>query len=121
MIKGHQSFSHKASGKLFLMLVLEKTILCNSNMGLEWVDSSGLSPKNGDYEYKFFDIGDCPLIQRVSASFPFGVCGNFFDYLIDVKICKNHTSDKFFSPEIEVLKQMKKHFSTAHEELPGQH
>ena len=42
-------FSHKANGKPFLVLVLEKKILCNSNMGLKWVDGSGLSPKNGDY------------------------------------------------------------------------
>ena len=62
-----------------------------------------------------------------------------FLYLIFVKICKNHTSDKFFFPsyckqnflnrkkretEIEVLKQMKEHFfteDTEDEELPGQH
>ena len=48
MIKGHQSFSHEANGKLFLMLVLE-TVLCNRSMGLKRVDDSGLSPKNGDY------------------------------------------------------------------------
>ena len=126
MIKGHQSFSHKTSGKLFLVLELEKTILCNSNMGLEWVDGSGLPPKNGD----------CPPIQRVSTSYPFAVCGDFFDYLIYVKICKNHTSDKVFSSsyckqnflnrkkretEIEVLKQMKKKFFCEDGELPGQH
>ena len=39
-------------------------------MGLKQVNGSGLFPKNVDYWYNSFDIGDCPSIQRGS------ICGN---------------------------------------------
>ena len=76
------------------------------------------------------------VLQFKESQHPFAVCRNFFDYLIYAKIYKNHTSDKFVFPsyckqnslnrkkretEIEALKQMKKHFFTEDEELPGQH